>query len=521
MELKLEKIKDILIRDQNSRKSDDIKLLSSIISSIKFFDSLKNYKLILRECSMYLTYEFIPKNRWVFKEGDFGDKFYILVKGEVSVQISVREKLKTVLKEVLVYKDGSSFGELALTDKKPRAASILAKTDCHFAILDKFNYNRILSSLLNTQRNELIEFLKTQSCFKHLTKVSLLKLSYCFEEKELKKGDVLYRENDPVGFIYCIREGEVKLSRNIKIEMIGDTKPVTKGTLILKKHCWKKADIGILESGELVGINDIEKKIYSNTCVVNSKTAKILLITLHHFLKRMDNEDTLNVINHGKNMRNMLHQKNVNSATKILRDRIASPYKKLLFEEILSTSKDNLKVLGDVEKVKRRFSTGRERRNSSMNVELSNDKPKYSSFDCTLNRKEEFVSSKRRVKTALQNYREKVIMGLADEQETENKRTHVLSSSQNIEIDSTYSPKLHAAKKKKYNVKYIMTKMTPFGKTKTVAPVFKEDEVVNIHVKPKRDLSLRPNTPKNWSFMNINNSVRRPISIDSKHRNNQ
>ena len=519
MELKLEKIKDILKKDQSSRKSEDIKLLSSIISDIKFFDSLKKYKQILRECSMYLTYEFIPKNRWVFKEGDFGEKFYILVKGEASVQISVRERLKTVQKEILVYKDGSSFGELALTDKKPRAASVYTKSDCHFAVLDKFNYNRILSSLLATQRNELIEFLKKQSYFKHLTKLSLLKLSYCFEEKELRKGDVLYREKDPIELIYCIREGEVKLSRNIKIEMIGETKPVTKATLMLKKHCWKKADIGILESGELIGINDIEKKVYSTTCVINSKTAKVLHISLNHFFKRMDNEDTLNVINHGKNMRNMLHQQNVNSATKILRDRIATPYKKLLFEETFSSSKDDLKALLEADKSKRRLSTGIERRNSSMKEELNRNKAKYLSFDCNLNRKEEFATSNRRVKTSLHNYRQKVATDQVDEQATHNKKTHVLSSSQNIEVDSSYSPKSYAPKKKNYNVEYIMAKMSPFGKNKTIVPMYKEDEIVNIHVKPKKDLSLRPNTPKNWSFMNINNSVRRPISVNSKHRN--
>lgn len=33
-----------------------------------------------------------------------------------------------------------SFGELALTEKKPRAATIVAKEDCHFAILIKKHF---------------------------------------------------------------------------------------------------------------------------------------------------------------------------------------------------------------------------------------------------------------------------------------------------------------------------------------------------------------------------------------------
>lgn len=508
MELKLEKIKEILKKDQDSRNSDDIKLLSSIISSIKFFESLKNYKLVLRECCMYLVYELVPKKSFVFKQGEYGDKFYILIKGEVSVQVTVKEDTKTVTKEVLTYKDGASFGELALTDKKPRAASILTKVDCHFAVLDKFNYNRILSSLISSQRTEFIDFLKHQSYFKHLTKVSLLKLSYCFEEKQMKKGELLFNEGDPIEFIFCIREGEVKLSKKVKIEMIGDTKPITKGTLILKKHCWKKVDVGILEKGELLGVNDIEKKVFNSTCVVNSKTAKILQVSLGHFLKRMDNEDTLNVINNGKTMRNLLHQKNVNSATKILRERIASPYKKLLFEETFSVPATN-------EKSRKTELFIKSKRNSE-SMEIDPRESKFASFDCTLNRKEEFAESKRRVKTALQNYRNIPKTTPVDRDRTPKWKSQSMSVNKNYDQES--SPKSQSITRKKYNLRFIMTKMSPFGKNKTITPQVKEEETVNIHTKQKKDLSLRPNTPKNWSFMNISNSIRRPISIDAKRR---
>jgi CRP-like cAMP-binding protein len=39
---------------------------------------------------------------------------------------------------------GEIFGELALINNKPRAATIMTKEDCNFAILDKKGFDRNL-----------------------------------------------------------------------------------------------------------------------------------------------------------------------------------------------------------------------------------------------------------------------------------------------------------------------------------------------------------------------------------------
>ena len=48
--------------------------------------------------------------------------------------------------ELKTIKTGDSFGQLALMENKPRSASIICKEDCHFAILDKENFDGILSN---------------------------------------------------------------------------------------------------------------------------------------------------------------------------------------------------------------------------------------------------------------------------------------------------------------------------------------------------------------------------------------
>ena len=50
-------------------------------------------------------------------------------------------------KEVAVLKKGSGFGEGALLNDKPRAASIRCKTDCYFAILNRKDYAESIGQL--------------------------------------------------------------------------------------------------------------------------------------------------------------------------------------------------------------------------------------------------------------------------------------------------------------------------------------------------------------------------------------
>ena len=144
-----------------------------------------------------LKYGFVPKGRDVITFGDMGDKFYISLSGSVGVLIPVSkdsrqqimiklankedkrlskihvikiEKQKSLkdeqeseeaeisddisehdsfeedmhnYNEVAILPTGESFGELALISNKPRAATIRAKEDCHFAVLEKSDYQKV------------------------------------------------------------------------------------------------------------------------------------------------------------------------------------------------------------------------------------------------------------------------------------------------------------------------------------------------------------------------------------------
>lgn len=510
-------LKDILNKPQDQRDPQDLKKISAVISNIKFFQSLKENQSIFKECCMYLTYEHFNTGEFIFSEGEVGDKFYIIIKGQAGVWVKVKEKETFVKKEVLVYNDGGSFGELALVDQKPRAASIIAKSECHVAVLDKSNYNRILSSVMKKKRAELVEFLQKQALFQKWTKGSLLKLSYCFEEKTFNKGKVLFVEGQKVDFLYLIREGEVKISRNIRIDLMEDGQPITKKTVFLKRYFQHKADISILGTGELVGTYDIVNGCYSVTCKCLTETVRLLIISAGDFKKRVNQDESLNFLKSGKILKESIHESSIKSIRKIAKDRIVSPFKNIFLEETLNKVTEN----------KSRVSKSLLKRESGLNKTIAKDLETHRnslynltssmalSFDNTdvpsRNKKPLLEESvKKRVQTAFTKSRTKYSKRpnssiCAHESETLQRRFKTpqnKSCESKSRIDHGEFFSIIPVKK---SIKLLLNKIMPFGRIKPLKLIEKTEGFVNIHVQKKRMLQKNRN-PANMSFRSFNHS---------------
>lgn len=87
----------------------------------------------------------------IITEGEPGDNFYMLENGEAQAHKS------GVDRPVKDYKRGDFFGELALLNDQPRAASIIAKTDCKVAKLGRDGFKRLLGPVESTMRQQEYE----------------------------------------------------------------------------------------------------------------------------------------------------------------------------------------------------------------------------------------------------------------------------------------------------------------------------------------------------------------------------
>jgi CRP-like cAMP-binding protein len=83
-----------------------------------------------------------PRDSMIFSEGEQGEELYIIQKGSVKIAkiVDNNEVLLAVLKT------GDIFGEMALLEAKPRAASAVAYEDCVVLAVNRANFERMISS---------------------------------------------------------------------------------------------------------------------------------------------------------------------------------------------------------------------------------------------------------------------------------------------------------------------------------------------------------------------------------------
>ena len=69
----------------------------------------------------------------LFREGDVGDKMYVLLEGTMDVTIAG--------KVVETAESGALLGEIALIESSPRSATIVATTPCRLAQVDQRRFH--------------------------------------------------------------------------------------------------------------------------------------------------------------------------------------------------------------------------------------------------------------------------------------------------------------------------------------------------------------------------------------------
>jgi ATP-binding cassette subfamily B protein len=95
------------------------------LRSIPFFTAVD--QATLERFADAFVVERFREDNCVFRQGDAGDKFYILIRGSIEIRLAGQDGKDRVL---TVLTDGDFFGEIALVEDRPRTATVRARTDC-------------------------------------------------------------------------------------------------------------------------------------------------------------------------------------------------------------------------------------------------------------------------------------------------------------------------------------------------------------------------------------------------------
>jgi len=124
-----------IVKESAINKREKYKKFLETIPLLSTVESYELYSI----CDAIKTEKY-EKNQYIIKEGEQGDKFFILDEGEA---VATKENMNFKKQ----YIKGDYFGELALLRNAPRAASVMAVTDCKVLSLDRPAFKRLLGPL--------------------------------------------------------------------------------------------------------------------------------------------------------------------------------------------------------------------------------------------------------------------------------------------------------------------------------------------------------------------------------------
>ena len=109
------------------------------LKKISLFETLLEHELAKIEKSC--RPEKAAKDTVLFKEGEAGDRCYIILQGEVRIS----KFIPNIGEEALaILKPGDYFGEMALIDNFPRSAHAIVNVDAELLTLSKTELDKIL-----------------------------------------------------------------------------------------------------------------------------------------------------------------------------------------------------------------------------------------------------------------------------------------------------------------------------------------------------------------------------------------
>lgn len=155
-------------RDKSFDKSYEFFAQLNYMKQVELFKNSTN-KLLINMCNRMITENF-KQGEVIFSEGDIGDKFYLIKKGNVGLHVN------NILKKTI--QEGSFFGERALLSDPKRTGTIIAMDNVICYVLKKQDFDATID---DNMRNYFNHRISLQDNFK-------FKLDDFYYIKDLGKG---------------------------------------------------------------------------------------------------------------------------------------------------------------------------------------------------------------------------------------------------------------------------------------------------------------------------------------------
>lgn len=205
--------REILAKPAAERTESELLLLEEVLSRLKFARRLRHAEKV--ELCKSMGYRKILAGETLFRQGDPGDHFYVIIVGCVSVRIQDAQTGED--HEVAVLRNGDSFGELALMQEgNLRAATINAKDDSEFLTIFRDDYNRILGAVSEHELADKVNLLRRLPAFRNVPLSMVRSVAYVMSTRDYPRNALVLRQGDEVEDVYFVERGGVRLVREVE-----------------------------------------------------------------------------------------------------------------------------------------------------------------------------------------------------------------------------------------------------------------------------------------------------------------
>ena len=152
----------------------------------------------------------VPPNKILFKEGDKGDKFYLIKSGSVEISTSKTKGKK-------IYKTGETFGELALLERKKRNETVKTLEQCYLYELDGKIFRKVVKNINQYELKDRLKFIELVPILNTMDSIQLNSLASSMYACIFEIQQNIFNEGDIDDCLYIIKEGEVQCEKDNKI----------------------------------------------------------------------------------------------------------------------------------------------------------------------------------------------------------------------------------------------------------------------------------------------------------------
>ncbi|KAL4429897.1 hypothetical protein ABPG74_022920 [Tetrahymena malaccensis] len=210
-QFQIEELRKLLSVPPEERTDQNIQEIAKQVSGIQFLSKYKHSQEFKDICR-YLYIKSLDTRQYVFKQGDIGDAFYIILSGGVTIYIDEPTEYKNFmqLKEKNRLVRGAAFGEIALITNSKRTATIMANQPTELIILEKDVFQAFIKEKKTLHLQKLQSFLENMNLFTLLPENILLEITTKCQIKKYPSNTIIMRQGDDAAAIYFVRRGQVK-----------------------------------------------------------------------------------------------------------------------------------------------------------------------------------------------------------------------------------------------------------------------------------------------------------------------